>query len=95
MQLNTTLSVSRTQIINMLNIKAVHHLLSCPTEGNHGGNPYACGFFQILHDFLYRDAFFPPELEENCKNLQGNHPGRVVQQHLQAEGRQLDVVYPE
>lgn len=53
-------------------------------------------FFSVSTGFSVQGCFFPPpELEENCKNLQGNHPDRVVQEHLQAEGRQLDVVYPE
>lgn len=52
-------------------------------------------FFPLSTGFSLLGCFFPPELEENCDNLQGNHPDRVAQKRLQAEGRQLDVVYPE
>lgn len=60
-------SVPGTQIINMLNIKAVHHLLfACHTGGNHVGNPNAC-----FSGFLHRDASCPEKRrkEKNYKNL--------------------------
>lgn len=64
--LNMIFSVPRTQIINMPNIKPIHHLLlSCHIVGNHVGNPNAC--FEFTLGFLHRDASCPEM--ENYENL--------------------------
>lgn len=65
---NMMFPVPRTQIINMFNIKQVHHLLlSCHSVGNHVSNPSAC-FFQFTQVFLHRDAS-GLDMEKNYKYL--------------------------